>query len=100
MLRAATVVAFLVVATTQGCVWRRGEGISPDLLPAKDKSTSTPSRSRTGATEGFGRKNVVGKQEPLRLVARDGTTCIVSKKKYDSTILGRSVWCTWVDEKR
>jgi len=39
----------------------------------------------------------MGKEKPTRLVARDGTRCIVSQKKFDSTVLGASVWCIWMD---
>ncbi len=45
--------------------------------------------------DGLGGKVVEDKKPPTRLIARDGTSCTVSKKKYDSTVLGASVWCTW-----
>lgn len=35
-----------------------------------------------------------------RLIARDGTTCVVSKKKFHSTQVGMNVWCTWTDPAR
>lgn len=97
MLRATLVATGCCVLIAHGCMWRRGRGVSPELLPP-DKTTS-PSRSLNGAREGFGLKEVVGKQEPARFIARDGTTCLVSRDKYDSTALGAAVWCNWTADK-
>ena len=66
------------------------------MIPDKVRSNGAPSRG----TQGFGPKSVEGKQPPTRLIARDGTTCVVSEKKYAAAALGTSVWCTWVDTDR
>jgi hypothetical protein len=43
----------------------------------------------------FSSKPVTGKEPPHRLLARDGTACIVSREKFERTLLGTSVWCVW-----
>ena len=44
---------------------------------------------------GFGRKIVMGKEEPATLVARDGTRCLVTKERFDQVRQGEDVWCDW-----
>jgi hypothetical protein len=97
-LRAVVLAALVCVP---GCVkFRRGG--TADMLPkmglTDGGSSSTNQNAR--ATEAFGLKPVNGKAEPATLIARDGTTCMVSKDKYDSTKIGTSVWCTWIDRRR
>jgi hypothetical protein len=75
-------------------MWKRGQGVS--ILPGRFGSErSAPDRERDGVP--FGPKPVVGKQKPSRLLARDGTSCVVSPKKYESTVLGTTVWCGWME---
>jgi hypothetical protein len=45
--------------------------------------------------EGPQRKTVSGKEPPNRLVAVDGTICIVSKERYESVKPEDKVWCAW-----
>lgn len=93
-IRAVGVVALVV---SQACMIPAGGGGSrPDNLPRGVQSKDSPSR----LSEGFGPKSVQGKEPPMRLLARDGTSCVVSRKKYESTPIGRSVWCTWTDTNR
>ena len=87
-------VALLVLA--QGCVLAVGHGSRVPFSRDRARSSGAPERGR----QGFGPKAVEGKESPNRLVARDGTSCVVSEKKYESTGLGASVWCTWVDTNR
>ena len=88
-------VALLVLA--QGCALSVGRGSRvPFSRDREARSSASPERGR----QGFGPKAVEGKESPNRLVARDGTSCAVSEKKHQSTALGASVWCTWVDTKR
>jgi hypothetical protein len=49
---------------------------------------------------GYGLEPVHGQEDPATLIARDGTTCTVDKTKYDSTRIGKSVWCTWIERRR
>ena len=95
MLCATAVVSLLA---TPACTSRRGQGFDP--FPGRDQSGSAPAAASRGRPEGYARKKVEGKQAPRRLVAKDGTSCTVSEKKYNSTKLGDQVWCTWVDLSR
>jgi hypothetical protein len=92
-----TVLLVLVVAT-QGCMYvppsKGGRGIEL----ATDRSRVN--KNRDDRAGGFGPKVVTDKRKPTRLVARDGTSCVVSDKKFESTIPGESVWCTWFDADR
>ena len=87
-------VALLVLA--QGCTLAVGRGSRVPFSRDRMRSSAAPERGK----QGFGPKAVEGTEPPNRLVARDGTSCAVSEKKYQSTALGASVWCTWVDTKR
>ena len=91
-------IAFIALLPLPACVIDRRAGGKPEVMvPTKVRSNGTPNRD---ARSGFGPKSVQGKMPPTRLIARDGTSCVVSQKKYDSTALGTSVWCTWFDADR
>ena len=85
-------VALLVLA--QGCMLGVARGSKP---PELGRQTGRNHSVAKRATQGFGPKAVQDKEPPTRLVARDRTSCVVSEKKYEETVLGASVWCTWVD---
>ena len=93
------VAAFTGLLAIQGCV-RTGRGSSPNLLPKMGLNRGRPTDDNRPLADGVGLKLVHGKQEPATLLARDGTTCGVSKKKFDSTRPGMSVWCAWSDKGR
>ena len=63
-----------------GCGWLpfRVEGERPLLLE-----------------KGPQRKTVVAKEVPNRLIAVDGTVCIVPAAKYESVKVDDKVWCAW-----
>jgi hypothetical protein len=89
-------IGVLAILTTEACVkdFRNGR---PDLMqPTKVANNGASNRDN----EGFGHKPVHGKATPRRLIARDGTSCVVSQKKFDSATVGTSVWCTWFDADR
>ena len=88
----------LVLASAQGCMYVPASKGGRGIELATDRSRTRNANSDRGG--GFGPKVVEGKREPTRLIARDGTSCVVSKKKFDSTILGAPVWCTWFDADR
>ena len=93
----ALAVSVLLVA--QGCVFVFKRGGTPDLI---DGRYDRP-EARAGTVplpDRWGPKAVEGKQPPSRLLARDGTSCSVSKKKFESTVLGASVWCAWIGTAR
>ena len=92
-------VVLVLVAATQGCMYvppsKGGRGIEL----ATDRARLNKD-DREGRGSGFGPKTVVDKRKPTRLIARDGTSCVVSEKKFEATIPGESVWCTWFDADR
>jgi hypothetical protein len=91
---------FAVLALTQGCLIVVGRNSSPRVLVPRSHVGSATDNHRTGNTVPFGPKAVVGKQEPNRLVARDGTSCAVSAQKFNSTVLGTTAWCPWTGTAR
>ena len=92
------VIGIIGLLATQACSIHRLGGDRPNLLlPTKARSNGAPSRDNRG---GFGLKVVQGMSPPTRLIARDGTSCVVSRKKFDSATVGKSVWCPWVDTDR
>jgi hypothetical protein len=88
-------VGAVVLVLTQACYLPIGHRAKPDIAAIPVRNNGTPKDGRTRSV--FGPKTVVGKEKPTRLIARDGTSCIVSQKKFNSTVLGASVWCTWMD---
>ena len=88
-----------MLVAAQGCMYipasKGGRGI--ELATDRARVNKSTRDDRTG---GFGPKAVTGKREPTRLIARDGTSCVVSEKKFQSTALGTSIWCTWFDADR
>lgn len=96
--RRAVLLAGLVCVP--GCNLLVLRGRTPDVLPKTPDSRSASTDQNSGAIEAYGLKPVNGKEEPSTLIARDGTSCTVSKDKYDSAKIGRAVWCTWIDRRR
>jgi hypothetical protein len=41
------------------------------------------------------RKVVAAKREPNELLARDGSSCLTTAKRYSRTQAGQRVWCVW-----
>jgi hypothetical protein len=85
----------VVLVFTQACYLPIGHGAKPEIAAIPVRNNGTPGDKRTRSV--FGPKTVHSKEKPTRLIARDGTSCVVSPKKFDSTALGASVWCTWMD---
>jgi hypothetical protein len=48
-----------------------------------------------GATRGWAIKEVVQKNPPHTLLARDGTACDVEEGRYRETRVGTQVQCDW-----
>ena len=46
-------------------------------------------------SEGPQRKTVAAKEAPGRLVAVDGTICMVPAAKFESVEVDDKVWCAW-----
>ena len=86
-------VGAVVLVVSQACYLPIGHRAKPEVGSPPVRSNGAPKDERSRNL--FGPKSVYGMEKPSRLIARDGTSCIVSKKKFDSTVLGASVWCTW-----
>ena len=93
------VTILVAIVGTQGCV-RLTRNSPPDLLPRMPLTSEPPTDDNRPLPEGYARKLVHGKENPTLLIARDGTSCTVSKKKFDSTRIGAPVWCSWIDRNR
>jgi hypothetical protein len=91
--------AVLLLVAAQGCMYipasKGGRGI--ELASDRGRVGSSAQESRR---TGFEPKTVTGKREPSRLIARDGSSCVVPQKRFQSTTLGTSAWCTWFDTDR
>jgi hypothetical protein len=49
----------------------------------------------TAGTDGWAVKPVDGKEPPATLIARDGTTCHVTHRRFEGVQLGDRVACYW-----
>jgi hypothetical protein len=58
-------------------------------------SCALPQPLQSGLEDGPGSKVVAGKEEPVTLVALDGTRCIVPLGRFERTRPGDRVWCDW-----
>ena len=92
------VVLLAALFGTQACNFRwLGKGES--ILPAASEGSPASGRNAR-STQGYGLKAVYGKEDPLTLIARDGTTCTVGREKFESVQIGKSAWCTWIERRR
>ena len=84
-LRYSLMVAML--ATVAGCVYR-GKQVGV---------TGTPGGAAVGVgpTRGWAIKEVVQKNPPHSLLARDATVCEVSDDRYRETRIGAQISCEW-----
>jgi hypothetical protein len=100
--RTGIVIGTLLLATLGGCVRPlvpgSGRVFPPnDVLPPHPGSTVGRPDSASSIRSGFSRKLVSGKQSPSLLIARDGSRCTVSEKRFADTKEGEQVWCAWTD---
>ena len=93
-------VALVALVVGQACFIPAGRGGRTGPVPDGRPGVAQPSSGERRLGEGYGPKAVRGKEPPTRLLARDGTSCVVSERKFESTTLGTSVWCTWLDADR
>jgi len=99
--RAARAIAVTAIALVQtaclpaparkGPLPEPGGATGPTIKSAGTSLTNRPA---------LGPKRVQGKQPPNRLLAHDGTSCLVSREKYEKTTIGTSIWCVWTDTDR
>jgi hypothetical protein len=96
----AFALALGILLVSESCYldFKRGGGPRPTL--GRYNGREGGPRSERTLADGFGPKIVEDKRPPTRLIARDRTSCVVSKNKYDATALGTTVWCTWIDMDR
>ena len=88
-MRAIVIVAVLVAIQT-GCRWTPGQSLSP---PGKIRPPGEARTTQQGTS--LGRKTVASKESPNRLYAADGSSCTVSEKQFNETIVGASATCLW-----
>jgi hypothetical protein len=96
--------AFLLVGAS-GCVTPlfpgSGQVFPPqDVMPAKRGSTgmaTTKPDSASAIRSALSSKLVSGKEEPATLVARDGSRCSVSAKRFTDAREGDETWCAWTN---
>ena len=62
------------------------------VLVACSACISIPLR---GGREQLGRKSVASKDPPQRLLAPDGTGCLVAPRRFQEVRIGERVWCHW-----
>ncbi|MCA1791143.1 MAG: hypothetical protein LC667_15190 [Thioalkalivibrio sp.] len=58
-------------------------------------SCALPRTVGVGGEEGPGNKTVSAKEEPVTLIAADGTVCVVTGDKFNRVKTGDRVWCNW-----
>ena len=63
-------------------------------------STACISIPLRGGREQLGRKTVASKEPPQRLIAHDGTGCLVSRRRFEEVHVGERVWCHWTAQFR
>jgi hypothetical protein len=92
----------LVLTVAAGCVRPLvpgSTGVFPpnDVLPKRPGTSVGKPDSASSIRSGFSRKLVSGKESPSQLIARDGSRCTVSAKRFEDTREGEQVWCAWTD---
>jgi len=92
----ARILSTALMLTLVGCI--------EIALPKRNKAPTNPTLEGKRNTEPgnslldldtVGGKAVIGKEPPNRLIAQDGTTCIVPVDKYEKMVLGASAVCVW-----
>jgi len=96
----ARALALAALVVSQGCILNAMRGTTPQPGSQRGYGRDGAAGNERSLVDGLGSKPVTGKEAPTRLIARDGSRCDVSKKKYDSTIVGTTVWCVWVNTTR
>jgi hypothetical protein len=77
----------LASGSSTGCVYR---GKPVGVTPSPGGATVG-----VGATRGWAIKEIVQKNPPSTLMARDGTVCGVSEERYRETRVGSPTQCDW-----
>ena len=91
--------AALAAALFTGCVYSgwpfRKNGPGEVAMPDRPNPGTAGDPVDVGGQDGVGWKLVTGKREPFYLISRDGTECMVSKEKWEKTVIGTQVLCLW-----
>jgi hypothetical protein len=66
--------------------------------PIKPAGSAQPTTA-AGSNSGLSRREVVSKEEPSTLYARDGGHCKVTPDRFKDTAVGDRAWCNWEDSK-
>jgi len=88
-------VAALTLMFLPGCVLYRLARPDDDARP-EPSDIPRGTQGAVGPT-GVGWKVVSGKREPIFLLARDGTECMVSKARWEKARLGSQHLCLWTE---
>ncbi|HEV7992027.1 MAG TPA: hypothetical protein VGP25_09395 [Gemmatimonadaceae bacterium] len=102
-----TTVAIGALLLVGGCVTPlfpgSGQIFPPqDVMPARRGSAGTVGAKPDSASairSALSSKLVSGKEAPATLIARDGSRCSVSAKRYDDMREGEEAWCAWTNGK-
>lgn len=94
-MRAILILGLIAVA---GCWRSRME--RPTLGGGRPPTTVTAAGSSAEMRDpSLSQKTVTSKEPPTMLVAFDGSTCLVTDKRYRETVIGEKAWCVWVFRK-
>lgn len=96
------VLGAVILLAASGCVQPLVPGMGRvfppnDVLPKRTGSSIGRPDSTSASRPGFSRKLVSGKESPSILVARDGSRCTVSEKRFTETSEGEQMWCAWTN---
>jgi hypothetical protein len=97
--RSGVMIATVLVMGATGCVRPAFPG-SERFFPSRDVLPRRPGSDTTSAQDGSAmampaRKQVSDKEAPSSLIARDGSRCTVTAKRFSETRVGEEAWCAW-----
>jgi hypothetical protein len=92
----ALLLVALIAATA---CWR--SGIERPPLGGRGGTGVTPAGSAGSDLRdpALSQKTVTSKEPPTTLVAFDGSTCLVTEKRFREFVVGEKAWCVWVFRK-
>jgi hypothetical protein len=89
-------VALIGLALMAGCVQLlQPTDVHRGNFPAPAAGAAPRAGADSALTLGLSRKPVSGKEAPTTLLARDGTRCTVTEKRFNEIVHGEQVTCAW-----
>ena len=97
--RTRITIAVVLVLGATGCVRPVFPG-SERFFPSRDALSRRPGSDTTSAHDASAqampaRKRVSDKEAPSTLIARDGSRCTVTAKRFSEIREGEEAWCAW-----